>query len=332
LAEKLKIMSLGGLGEIGKNMTVLEYGKDMILIDCGLGFPEDDMYGIDLVIPDASYVVKNQQKLRGVFLTHGHEDHIGALPYLLREFQTTIHGTALTLGLVRRKLEEHGLDKTTKLVTHRAGDVIRAGCFEVELIHVNHSIADAVAYAVKTPIGKVVITGDFKIDPTDPEGMMDLARLGQLGNEGVLALLCESTNVERPGQTMSEKKIGETFEKLLRDAQGRVIVAMFASNIHRMQMVIDNAIAYGRKVCFIGRSMVNVSRVGIQIGELHIPEDVLIEADDLDRYEDHEILVMTTGSQGEAMAGLTRMAYSEHRKLQIRHGHGDHLCQPHPGQ
>ena len=205
MAEKLKIIPLGGLDEIGKNITVLEFGKDMIAIDCGVGFPEEDMYGVDLVIPDFSYLTANQKKLKGVFITHGHEDHIGALPYLLREFHATIHGTALTLGLVRRKLEEHGLDKTTKLVTHRSGDVVRAGCFSVEFIHVNHSIADAVAFAIHTPVGTVIMTGDFKLDPTAKDGMMDLARLGELGNQGVLALLCDSTNVEREGHSPSEK-------------------------------------------------------------------------------------------------------------------------------
>ena len=320
MAEKLKIMSLGGLGEIGKNMTVLEYGKDMILIDCGLGFPEDDMYGIDLVIPDASYVVKNQQKLRGVFLTHGHEDHIGALPYLLREFQTTIHGTALTLGLVRRKLEEHGLDKTTKLVTHRAGDVIRAGCFEVELIHVNHSIADAVAYAVKTPIGKVVITGDFKIDPTDPEGMMDLARLGQLGNEGVLALLCESTNVERPGHSPSELTVAEGLDRQFKGCKQRIIVTTFASNMHRLQTLFDVASHHGRKVAVTGRSMENILKVSTELGYLKLPPNTLVDISEIKGLPKDKVCIVCTGSQGEDMSAMYRIAFNLHRQVELQPG------------
>jgi len=316
---RLRIVSLGGVDEVGKNMTVFEYEDDIIVVDCGSIFPKEDMLGVDLVIPDVSYLVAKKKNVRGYLFTHGHEDHIGATPYILRQVPAPLYGTKLTLALVDLKLKEHRIPGIPMQVV-QPRDVIKLGrYFTVQFIHVSHSIAGACALAITCPAGTVVVTGDFKIDYTPVDGhVTDLATFADIGEKGALCMLCESTNVERPGQTMSEKKIGETFEKLLRDAQGRVIVAMFASNIHRMQMVIDNAIAYGRKVCFIGRSMVNVSRVGIQIGELHIPEDVLIEADDLDRYEDHEILVMTTGSQGEAMAGLTRMAYSEHRKLQIR--------------
>ena len=316
---RLRIVSLGGVDEVGKNMTVFEYEDDIIVVDCGSIFPKEDMLGVDLVIPDVSYLVAKKKNVRGYVFTHGHEDHIGATPYILRQVPAPLYGTKLTLALVDLKLKEHRLSGIPMQVV-QPRDVIKLGkYFTVQFIHVSHSIAGACALAITCPAGTVVVTGDFKIDYTPVDGhVTDLATFADIGEKGALCMLCESTNVERPGQTMSEKKIGDTFEKLFRDAQGRVIVAMFASNIHRMQMVIDGAVAYGRKVCFIGRSMVNVSRVGIQIGELHIPEDVLIEADDLDRYEDHEILVMTTGSQGEAMAGLTRMAYSEHRKLQIR--------------
>ena len=316
---RLRIVSLGGVDEVGKNMTVFEYEDDIIVVDCGSIFPKEDMLGVDLVIPDVSYLVAKKKNVRGYVFTHGHEDHIGATPYILRQVPAPLYGTKLTLALVDLKLKEHRISGIPMQVV-QPRDVIKLGKhFTVQFIHVSHSIAGACALAITCPAGTVVVTGDFKIDYTPVDGhVTDLATFADIGEKGALCMLCESTNVERPGQTMSEKKIGDTFEKLFRDAQGRVIVAMFASNIHRMQMVIDSAIAYGRKVCFIGRSMVNVSRVGIQIGELHIPEGVLIEADDLDRFEDHEILVMTTGSQGEAMAGLTRMAYSEHRKLQIR--------------
>ena len=318
-ASCLRIVSLGGVDEIGKNMTVFEYEDDIIVVDCGSIFPKEDMLGIDLVIPDVSYLVAKKKNVRGYLFTHGHEDHIGATPYILRQVPAPLYGTKLTLALVDLKLKEHRVSGIPLQVV-QPRDVIRLGKhFTAKFIHVSHSIAGACAIAITCPAGTVVVTGDFKIDYTPIDGhITDLATFAELGEKGVLCMLCESTNVERPGQTMSERQIGATFEKMFRDAKGRVIVAMFASNIHRMQMVIDSAISYGRKVCFIGRSMVNVSRVGMQIGEMHIPEEMLIEADDLDRYEDDEILVMTTGSQGEAMAGLTRMAYSEHRKLQIR--------------
>ena len=316
---RLRIVSLGGVDEIGKNMTVFEYEDDIVVVDCGSIFPKEDMLGIDLVIPDVSYLVAKKKNVRGYLFTHGHEDHIGATPYILRQVPAPLYGTKLTLALVDLKLKEHRVPGIPMQVVQPRDEIRLGKHFTAKFIHVSHSIAGACAIAITCPAGTVVVTGDFKIDYTPIDGhVTDLATFADLGEKGVMCMLCESTNVERPGQTMSERAIGRTFEKMFRDAKGRVIVAMFASNIHRMQMVIDNAIAYGRKICFIGRSMVNVSRVGMQIGEMHIPEEMLIEADDLDRYEDDEILVMTTGSQGEAMAGLTRMAYSEHRKLQIR--------------
>ena len=315
---KLRIVSLGGVDEIGKNMTVFEYEDDIIVVDCGSIFPKEDMLGVDLVIPDVSYLVAKKKNVRGYLFTHGHEDHIGATPYILRQAPAPLYGTKLTLALVDLKLKEHRVPNIPLHVV-QPRDEIQLGKFTCRFIHVSHSIAGACAIAITCPAGTVVVSGDFKIDYTPIDGhVTDLATFAALGEQGVLALLCESTNVERPGHTMSEIKIGATFENLFRDAKGRVIVAMFASNIHRMQMVIDNAIRYGRRVCFIGRSMVNVSRVAMQIGELRIPEECIIDVDSLDQYPDEEILVMTTGSQGEPMAGLTRMAYAEHRKLQIR--------------
>ncbi|MBQ1281837.1 MAG: ribonuclease J, partial [Oscillospiraceae bacterium] len=320
LAEKLKIIPLGGLGEIGKNMTVLEYGKDMIIIDCGLGFPEDDMYGVDLVIPDVSYIVKNQAKLRGIFLTHGHEDHIGGLPYALKEFRTTVHSTALTLGLVRLKLEEHGLEKTTKLVTHRAGDKVKAGCFEVEFIHVNHSIADACAFAVKTPVGTLVFSGDFKIDPTDHEGMADLTRFGELGREGVLALLCESTNVGRPGHSPSETIVVEGLDRQFKGCKQRIIVTTFASNMHRLQTLFDTAHRYGRKVAVTGRSMENILKVTTELGYLHIPPNTLVDIAEIKGLPKDKVVIVCTGSQGEDMSAMYRIAFSMHRQVELQPG------------
>lgn len=315
---KLRIVALGGVDEIGKNMYVFEYEDDMIIVDCGSIFPKEDMLGIDLVIPDVSYLVSKKKKVRGYLLTHGHEDHIGATPYILRQVPAPLFGTKLTLALVDLKLKEHRLSGIPMHVV-QPRDTVQLGCFTCKFIHVSHSIAEACAIAITCPAGTVLVSGDFKIDYTPIDGQVtDLQSLAQLGEQGVMCMLCESTNVERPGHTISEKKIGQTFDNVFRDAPGRVIVAMFASNIHRMQMVVDSAIAYGRRVCFIGRSMINVSRVAMQIGELRIPDECLIDMDDLDQYPDQEILVMTTGSQGEPMAGLTRMAYSEHRKLQIR--------------
>lgn len=316
---KLRIVSLGGVDEIGKNMTVFEYEDDIVVVDCGSIFPKEDMLGIDLVIPDVSYLVAKKKNVRGYLFTHGHEDHIGATPYILRQVPAPLYGTKLTLALVDLKLKEHRVSGIPMQVVSPRDEVRLGKYFTAKFIHVSHSIAGACAIALTCPAGTVVISGDFKVDFTPIDGhVTDLASFAELGERGVLALLCESTNVERPGHTISERKIGMTFDTQFQEAKGRVIVAMFASNIHRMQMVVDCALRYGRRVCFVGRSMVNVSRVAMQIGELHIPEECLVDIDNLDQYPDHEILVMTTGSQGEPMAGLTRMAYSEHRKLQIR--------------
>ena len=315
---KLKIIPLGGVGEIGKNMTVFEYENDMIVVDCGSIFPEDDMPGVDLVIPDTTYIEKNVSKLRGFLLTHGHEDHIGATPYVFEKLRAPVYGTRLTLALVDHKLKERRVNGV-ELCVIEPHDQVKLGVFSVEFLHVNHSISGSVALAIHTPVGTIVHTGDFKIDYTPVDGMQfDLGRMAQLGEEGVLALLCESTNVERPGYTMSERTVGATFENLFHSAQGRIIIAMFASNVHRIQQVVDSAIRHDRKVCMCGRSMVNVSRVAMQLGELKIPDGNLISVDDLDRYSDDHIVVITTGSQGEEMSGLTRMAFSEHRRLEIK--------------
>ncbi len=317
-ANKLRIISLGGVDEIGKNLTVFEYGDDIVIVDCGSVFPKEDMLGVDLVIPDVTYLLGKKDHIRGFLFTHGHEDHIGGTPYILKQLPSHIYGTKLTMALVDLKLKEYRVDNIPIHVV-RPRDVVQLGCFTCEFIHVSHSIAGACAIAITCPAGTVIVSGDFKIDYTPFDGeVTDLQTLARYGERGVMAMLCESTNVERDGYTMSEMKIGETFDKLFAQAEGRVIVAMFASNIHRMQMIIDNAVRYGRRVCFIGRSMVNVSRVAMNIGELRIPEGWLIDMDMLDQFPDNEILVMTTGSQGEPMAGLTRMAYAEHRKLQIR--------------
>ena len=315
---RLRIISLGGVDEIGKNMTVFEYEDDIIIVDCGSIFPKEDMLGVDLVIPDVTYLVERKENVRGWLLTHGHEDHIGATPYILPQVPAPVYGTKLTLALVDIKLKEHRVPGIPLHII-KPRDTIQLGKFTCQFIHVTHSIAGSCAIAITCPAGTVIVSGDFKVDYTPIDGnVIDLHTLADYGNKGVMALLCESTNVERPGFTMSERKIGQTFEKFFDQATGRVIVAMFASNIQRMQMVIDSAMRHGRGVCFIGRSMVNVSRVAMQIDELKIPEERLIDMDDLDRYADNQILVMTTGSQGEPMAGLTRMAYAEHRKLQIR--------------
>ena len=315
---RLRIIPLGGLGEIGKNMTVYEYDNDIIVVDLGSIFPSDDMPGVDLVIPDTTYLEKNASRLRGYFITHGHEDHIGASPYILPQIPAPVYGTRLTLALIEHKLKEHRVNNIQMNVI-RPGDVVEAGPFRVEFIHVSHSITGAVALAIHTPVGTVVHTGDFKIDYTPiDDHKIDLGRFAELGNQGVLAMLADSTNIERPGYTMSERKVGETFVKYFQQADGRIIIAMFASNIHRIQQVVDAAVRFNRKVCMIGRSMVNVSKVAMQLGELTIPEGRLISADDLDRYDDNEIVVITTGSQGETMSGLARMAFAEHKKLTIR--------------
>lgn len=323
MAEKLKIIPLGGLNEIGKNMTVLEYGQDMIVVDCGLGFPEDDMYGVDLVIPDVTYLAKNQKKLRGYFITHGHEDHIGALPYILQAVNAPVHATPLTLGLIKLKLEEHKLLGKTRLVTHHPGDVVKAGCFSVEFIHVNHSIADAVAFAIKTPVGTVIMTGDFKIDPTAEDGMTDLGRFGTLGKEGVYALLCDSTNVERPGYTPSESTVAESFDRHFKGCKSRIIVTTFASNMHRIQAVLAIAHRYGRKVAVTGRSMENILKVATELGYLTIPEGTLVDINQIKSVPKDKLVIVSTGSQGEDMSALYRMAFSSHRQVEIQPG--DHV-------
>jgi len=321
MAEKLKIISLGGLNEIGKNLTVYEYGSDIIVVDCGMGFPDDDMYGIDVVIPDVSYLMKNQNKIRGIFITHGHEDHIGALPYVLRSISAPIYATRMSAGLIRLKLEEHRLLDKTKIVTCEAGDVIRAGRFSVEFIHVNHSIADAAAFAIRSPAGVCVHTGDFKIDTTPIQGgMIDLARFGELGNEGVLALLCDSTNVDRPGYTRSERSVGASFDALFSGCAERIIVTTFASNVDRLQQIIDVAARYGRRVAVTGRSMENNMKVSTELGYMNIPEGVLMDLNHIKSLPKEKICIITTGSQGEAMSALSRMAFNTHRQVDIQAG------------
>ncbi|MBQ5816152.1 MAG: ribonuclease J, partial [Oscillospiraceae bacterium] len=315
----LRIIMLGGLNEIGKNITVFEYENDMIVLDCGIAFPDDEMLGIDVVLPDFTYLTKNADKIRGVILTHGHEDHIGALPYLLKAINVPIYGTRLTLGLVENKLLEHKLLGSAQLNTVNPGSVIKLGQFSIEFIHVNHSIPDAVGFAIKSPVGTVVHTGDFKIDYTPIQGgMIDLARFAQLGNEGVLALMADSTNAERPGYTASERNVGESFEPLFQRAEGRrIIIATFASNIHRIQQIIDVAVKYGRKVAVSGRSMVSVVETAINLGYLTVPEDVLVDIDSTGRLRADEMVIVTTGSQGEPMSALSRMAAGEHRQVGV---------------
>ena len=321
MAEKLKIISLGGLNEIGKNLTVYEYGGDIIVVDCGMGFPDDDMYGIDVVIPDVSYLIKNQSKIRGIFITHGHEDHIGALPYVLRSINAPIYATRMSMGLIRLKLEEHRLLSKTKLITCEAGDVVKAGKFSVEFIHVNHSIADAVAFAIKCPVGTCVHTGDFKIDSTPIQGgMVDLARLGELGKEGVLALLADSTNVERSGFTRSERSVGASFDALFRGCEERIIVTTFASNVDRIQQIIDVAARYGRKVAVTGRSMENIMKVSTELGYMNVPDGVLMDLNHIKSLPKHKVCIITTGSQGETMSALTRMAFNTHRQVDLMPG------------
>ena len=317
MAEKLKIIPLGGLNEIGKNITVLEYGKDMIVVDCGVGFPDEDMYGVDLVIPDFTYLVKNQDKLRGMFITHGHEDHIGSIPYCMQQVNCPIHGTAMTNGLIRLKLEEHGLADVVKLITHKPGEVVKAGCFSVEFIHVNHSIADAVAFAIKTPVGTVVMTGDFKIDPTAEDGITDLARLGELGNKGVLALMADSTNVERQGYTPSENVVAESLDRQFKNCDQRIVVTTFASNMHRIQSVLTTAQRYGRKVAVTGRSMENMLKVAQELGYLQVPAGLIVDLNAIKSLPKDKIVIVSTGSQGENMSALYRMAFSTHKQIDI---------------
>jgi ribonuclease J len=316
--KKLKVIPLGGLQEIGKNITVFEYDNDMIVVDCGVAFPEDEMLGIDLVIPDTSYLEKNRDKIRAIVLTHGHEDHIGALPYVLREINVPVYGTKLTLGLLQYKLEEHDMLSDVKLKVIVPGQKIKLGCFKVEFIHSTHSIADAVALAIYTPVGTVVHTSDFKIDYTPIEGEpMNLSRFAEIGNEGVLLLMCDSTNVEKEGYTMSESTVGDMFEEIFRKANSRIIVATFASNVHRIQQVVNASVKFNRKVSIVGRSMINVVKVALELGYLNVPEGVLVDIDEIDRYELRKTVIITTGTQGEPMSALSRMAASDHRKVEI---------------
>jgi conserved hypothetical protein len=317
--EKLKVMSLGGVSEIGKNLSVLEYGDDIIIIDCGLGFPDDDMLGVDLVIPDVSYLEKNFDKIRGILLTHGHEDHIGALPYVLRTLNVPVYGTKLTLGILENKLAEHGLLKSVNLITVAAGDVVTLGVFSAEFIRVNHSIADACCIAVTTPVGVVLHSGDFKLDisPIESE-MMDLTRIGEYGREGILLLMCESTNVERSGFTPSEKKVGFSLEHIfMNNAEKRIIIATFSSNVHRVQQIINASVKYGRKIAITGRSMLNVVGAAVRLGYMTIPSGSLIDINEIKRFSHEQITVITTGTQGEPMSGLYRMAFSDHDKVEL---------------
>ncbi|MDY5509561.1 ribonuclease J [Dysosmobacter sp.] len=322
MAEKLKIIPLGGLNEIGKNMTVFEFGGEIIVVDCGMAFPGDDMYGIDCIIPDVTYLIKNRARIRGLFITHGHEDHVGAIPYVLKQINLPIYCTRFTAGLIKLKLEEHGLVKSTKLITVEPGKTVRAGKFNVEFIHVNHSIADSVAFAIHTKMGTVVHTGDFKIDSTPIDGeVIDLARLGELGKEGVLCLCADSTNVERPGFTPSEKTVGATFARQFQNCEERIIVTTFASNVHRIQQVLDAAAACGRKVAVTGRSMENMMKVSTELGYMKVPKNTLMDINKIKGLPKNKQVIVTTGSQGEEMSALYRMAFSTHKQVEL--GAGD---------
>ena len=318
---KIKIIPLGGLNEIGKNITAIEYKEDIVIIDCGLSFPDEDMFGIDVVIPDISYLLKNKEKIRGIFLTHGHEDHIGALPYILKQLNVPVYGTMLTLGIVETKLKEHGLLSTTELIRVKPRDIIKLNSVSVEFIKTNHSIADSVAIAIHTPLGVILHTGDFKIDYTPIDGeLMDFGRFAELGKKGVLLLLADSTNVERPGYTMSERTVGDSFNRIFAKADGRIIVATFASNVHRIQQIIEAAEQYGRKVAISGRSMENIVQVALELGYLECNQDTLVTIDQINKYNNNQVVLITTGSQGEPMSALARMAASEHRKINIVEG------------
>ncbi len=315
----IKIIPLGGLGEIGKNITLYEYDGDMFLVDCGMSFPDEEMPGIDIVIPDFSYILENKEKIKGMVITHGHEDHIGAIPYLLKEFNLPIYATRLTIGLIEGKLKEHRLLADAKLNVVKAGDVVNFGKLNVEFINVNHSIPDAVAFAINSPAGTVIHTGDFKIDTTPIDGqVIDLGRFGEYGKKGVLALLSDSTNAERPGFTSSEKLVGGSFSHFFSQAEGhRIIIATFSSNIHRIQQIINEAVHCNRKVAVSGRSMINVVTVAAELGYLNVPENVLIDVSDINSYEPGKIVLVTTGSQGEPMSALHRIAFSDHRQIEI---------------
>ena len=315
----LRIIPLGGLGEIGKNMTAIEYGDDIVVIDCGLAFPDEEMPGVDLVIPDVSYLIKNQARVRGILLTHGHEDHIGAIPYVLQQIRVPIYGTRLTVGIVKNKLAETSLPYEPELIAVEAGDTVKCGAITAEFIHVNHSIADSCCIALHTPAGVVLHTGDFKLDVSPIDGkMIDLVRIGQLGAEGVLLLLCESTNAERPGFTPSERTVGLSLDRLfLEHRDKRLIIATFSSNVHRVQQIVNAAAKYGRKVAVVGRSMVNVIGAAVDLGYMTVPDGVLIDAADVKRYKPEQLTIVTTGSQGEPMSALYRMAFSEHNQIKL---------------
>ena len=318
---KVKIIPSGGVNEIGKNLTAIEYKNDIVVIDCGLKFPDEDMFGIDLVIPDITYLIKNKEKVSGIFLTHGHEDHIGALPYVLRQLNVPVYGTKLTLGIVETKLKEHGLLSSTELIRVKPRDVIRLNSVSVEFIKTNHSIADSVAIAVHTPLGVVLHTGDFKIDYTPIDGeLMDFARFAELGKKGVLAMMADSTNVEKQGYTKSERIVGESLTRIFGKTKGRIIIATFASNIHRIQQIIDAATVYGRKVAVSGRSMENIINVAIELGYIEVAENTLVPIDAINKYNNDQIVIITTGSQGEPMSALSRMASAEHKKVNIVEG------------
>ena len=316
---KLRVIPLGGLNEIGKNLTVLEYADDIIIVDCGMGFPDEDMPGIDIVIPDISYLEANREKIRGIVLTHGHEDHIGAIPYVLRQINPPIYGTKLTLGIIKNKLEEHSLPCEPSLNCVKAGQTVRLGNFAVEFIHVNHSIADACCLAITTPLGVVLHTGDFKLDVTPIDGeIMNITRLGEIGRKGVMLLMCESTNAERPGFTPSEKKVGKSLEYIFTsNPDKRIVIATFSSNVHRVQQIIDVSARHGRKVAITGRSMLNIVGAAVELGYMNVPEGVLIDINAVKRYKPEEITLVTTGSQGEPMSALYRMAFGDHSQVSL---------------
>ncbi len=321
MISKLKIIPLGGLGEVGKNLTVFEFGSDIIIVDCGMGFPDEDMYGVDMVLPDFAYLKANANRIRGLILTHGHEDHIGAVPYLVRELDIPIYTMPLTAALVELKLEEHDLLYNTQIFIRKTGSPFRLGSFTIEFIHVNHSIPDSVALAIGTPLGTVVHTGDFKIDLTPISGgMIDLTRFGQLGKEGVLALLSDSTNAENPGHSASERKVGESFDKLFTGCDKRIIITTFASNVHRLQQIISVAAKHGRKVAITGRSMENIIRVAMILGYMDIPENVMTDIEHIKKLPKDQVVIISTGSQGESMSALYRMAFSEHKQVTIQPG------------
>ena len=324
MISKLKIIPLGGLGEVGKNMTVFEFGSDIIIVDCGMGFPDEDMYGVDIVLPDLTYLKTNANRIRGLILTHGHEDHIGAVPYFIRELNVPIYTMPLTAALVELKLEEHDLLYNTQIFIRKTGSPFRLGAFTIEFIHVNHSIPDSVALAIGTPLGTVIHTGDFKIDLTPISGgMIDLTRFGQLGKDGVLALLSDSTNAENPGHSASERKVGDSFDKLFTGCDKRIIITTFASNVHRLQQIITVAAKHGRKVAITGRSMENILRVSTILGYMDIPENVMTDIEHINKLPKDQVVIISTGSQGESMSALYRMAFSEHKQVTI--GAGDRV-------